>query len=238
MDFSEKDFKRMKYNVRGIDSDEDILKKVPDLAGIPEFSELSNPHNGLLRTEIIKYILFMYDPNTPVNTVPDVMKRKFYAATLAGLPKKNSVRFTEEVEAMLGGSDTQVNEAICAFITRLNSAKYTKLVVYNTALELQLKAMLSGKYKTDAIEVVDALERGISDILRQISNEDSSKFTVDAIYDKVRSEKLELRPEDIADKLANGENPVDISPYGENYDFPDNQWTNIKLLADIPEKKK
>ena len=91
--------------------------------------------------------------------------------------------------------------------------------------------------KKDTVDQVDDLEAGITRMTREMSNDDSAKFVIDAIYEKIRSDKLELRPEDIADKIELGEDPVDIKPYGEKYGFPDNEWHNIKIIEEIPEKK-
>lgn len=239
MEFKEREFSRMRYNVHKVEDSEDIVKKIPELGDIPEIADIPKVHKGLKRTAIVKYIAYMYDPGTPILTsVPDVMKRRFFAAELAGFPKRNSVKFTKEVEDLITKGDEVVNNAITAFVVRQNSPLYTKLTVYLVALELQLKLILSGKYKSDAIETVDQLESNISDITRRMLNDDSAKFVVDAIYDKVRSEKLELRPEDIADKIADGEKPVDVNPYGEDYEFPLNEWKGVKLLSDIPTKGK
>ena len=239
MEFRSSEFSRMRYDVHSVSNDQDILQEIPELAAISEICDIPEIYNGLFRTAIVKYIAYMYDPGTPVYTmVPDVMKRRFYSAELADLPKQNSVRFTPSVEKILTGEDKLINDAIVSFVAKNNSALYTKLVVYLTALELQLKAILAGGYKSDALEAVDLLEKGISDITRKILNEDSARFTLDALYDKVRSEKLQLRPEDIADKIREGEDPVDIKPYGEDYKFPKNEWNGVKLLADIPKKGK
>lgn len=237
MKFLDNDFSRMRYKVHPVPDDNDILKEIPELKSIPSLADIEPIRKGLIRTQIIKYIAYMYDPSTPVLSVPDIMKRRFFAAKLAGFSQDKRRRFTKPVEDMISGKDELVNRAITEFVVSFNKAKYTKLVVYQTAYERQMEVLLEGKYKADVIGIVDDLEAGISNIVKILANQDTAQFVIDDLYEKVRDDQLRLRPEDIVEKIENREELVDVHPYGEDYKFEQNEWKGVKLLSPIAGKK-
>jgi hypothetical protein len=42
---------------------------------------------------------------------------------------------------------------------------------------------------------------------------------MDSLYNVTERIRIELRPEDIAKKLKNGEAPVSVTPYGKDYKY-------------------
>jgi len=236
MDLIETNFATMCYNVRSIPDDQDPLEHFKPLQVI--FSPIPPVYNGISRNSIVRYVLFMYDIGTPLRSaIPEVMRRKFYAASLAGFETKKN-KFIKPVEEILVGKDEVVNRAIVEFVVSIHSASYTKLVAFENALQGCLMSMMKGSLGKNAIDDINSLESEINTLTGKLLQDDKTQFIVDKLYEKIATDKLELRPEDIADKLAAGEEPVDIHPYGEKYNFEPYPWRGVELSSDTEVNEK
>ena len=149
----------------------------------------------------------MYDKSTPYRgKYTDVLKRKIEIAHDVGFPMDDKGVFTEPVEDMMKGKNKIVNRKVVEFIRIHRSYKYTYLVTieasyYNVMLEVMEGAT---KRIPDLRSIQEELENTMADLL----TEDDNPYIRDAVLRYMEEERLQLRPEDIALKLAAGEQPV------------------------------
>ncbi len=237
MEFIDKDFVGMQCNVHKIPSNKKCVKEIAGLSKIEAINDLGTEHKNIPTDTIVRYIAYMYDVGTPLKSIPELMIRKRIAADLAGLPKDGN-RFTKEAEDIIISSDEKVNDAITGFVISFNSPIYTELVAFEQAQYVYLRRIMNGSVDLKEIDLGDKLKDKIIDLRSQLLNNDNAPQLAESIYKAVSAESLGLRPEDIASKIQNNDNPVDIHPYGEDYKFEKHPWKGKKLLEDTQNTEK
>ena len=124
MQYTNSDFKNMKFPIFELPLDEDLLSKFNRLTSFSEFKEdIPNLDNNL----VIRYIFFCYDHTIQWDTL-DFKSRKKKAAELAGFKK-----FNRNVVLMLNNAIPEVNQMITAFFRIQNNRKFRRKIM---ALEL------------------------------------------------------------------------------------------------------
>jgi len=110
MDFRAKDFERMMINVYEVPEHEDLFRRfpildtyetfkqqigtpVPDAKGKIQYVETSYLNNQL----VMRYIIYTFDQNSPLLTVPDMVERRVNAAFLAGFRHDGTNKFPEPI---------------------------------------------------------------------------------------------------------------------------------------------
>lgn len=84
-------FQKLKFKIYDISPEDDVLEKFPELSKYKVIYKNKSPQKNLL----IRYIIFLYDPNTDLTReIPDLKSRKIHAADLAG--------FKEETDYLKG----------------------------------------------------------------------------------------------------------------------------------------
>lgn len=203
--FTQIEFRGMMYNPMKIPDGSSIFKIYPELA---KFTILKKSPGPELDNEMVMlFILCMYDKSTPYRSkFTDVLKRKVEIAHDVGFEMDEKGLFQDPVEDMMKGNNVTVNRKIVEFVRIQRSFKYTYLVTieasyYNVMLEVMEGAT---KRIPDLRNIQEELEQTMVDLL----NEDDNPYIRDAVLRYMEEERLQLRPEDIALKLANDEQPV------------------------------
>jgi hypothetical protein len=205
--FTTIEFRGMMYNPTKVPEDETVFKIFPELTKYKVFKKSPGPE--LDNNKVMLYIFCMYDKTTPYRgQYTDVLKRKIEIAHDVGFQMDNKGIFEEPVEDMLKGNNKIVNQKIVEFVRIQRSFKYTYLVTieasyYNVMLEVMEGA-------TKRIPDLKNIQEELEDTMVDILNEDSNPYLRDAVLRYVEEERLQLRPEDIAIKLSNDEQPISI----------------------------
>lgn len=226
---SELDFRSLRYDfskVRG-----DLLEAFPDLAKIEGIEKIEKQYNGIDRNSILKYLILMYDPGSPISE-PDLMPRKSMCALEAGFPRERGGRFIKPAEQIIMLDDKLFANIVVSFVSSFHSATYSKLVAYRQHYESLLRLLMTKGGKDVKLGDIDILEDSINDMQARLLRDNSPKL-VEALYEKVISDQLKLRPEDIAEKIENGEDPIDVRPYGDEYNPKKKYaWKGHRLESD------
>jgi hypothetical protein len=144
------------------------------------------------------------------------MKRE--ATKYAGIELTKLKKYHPEVEDMLLGNNPLINEMIIEYVWMQQSTEFTLLAGFEQRLYVLTLEMLGGETNVKVSDIRD-LQREINDIKDQLLAFDRSNELRKELYKKTDEIRLELRPEDIAQKLADGVDPVDVKPYGDKYRF-------------------
>jgi hypothetical protein len=227
---SDLDFTGLRYNFKA--TAKPILQAFPDLGKLEGLKNIQSPHCGVNQDVLLKYMILMYDPGSPIID-PELMSRKSMCAIEAGMPRAKNGKFTQGAEKLIMLEDEAFLNLVMDFVTTFHSATYSKLVAFTQFYDGILRGMMGGSIDKDKgikkIEEIDTLERNINDMQARMLR-DNTPILVDALYTRIAADRLQLRPENIAEKIKEKEPPVDIKPYGEKYDFKDRyKWKGTKL---------
>ena len=213
-----------------------IKKTVPNIA--------TRRYRSMRDSDVLKYIVLMYDINSPIiKEIDDWWKRKFEAAEAAGFKiiieeddKGNKIsKFEKETERMLIGNSSGVIDAIIDFLAYLKKPRWTELVYLNEELLNHTVEALSGnKGSAKDIKTVMMLHDSIGDVVTKFigvnPKEETQKF-IDRMYHRIEQSRLAIKPEDYAKRIQAGEDLREDSPYGRDYAV-----NRIKFVGDaIPE---
>lgn len=205
--FTNIEFKGMVYNPSRIPEDESVFKIYPALK---QYSILKkSPGPELNNDLVLLYIFCMYDKSTPYRgKYTDVLKRKIEIAHDVGFVLDEKGNFEDPVEDMLKGNNKIINQKVVEFVRIHRSFKYTYLVTieasyYNVMLEVMEGA-------TKRIPDLRSIQEELENTMVELMNEDDNPYIKDAVLRYMEEERLQLRPEDIAMKLSNDEQPISI----------------------------
>lgn len=205
--FVDKEFSQMMYSpVRVIDG-ESLLKFYKELGKNRTFR--LDPGEGINNDMIMQYILCMYDKNSPYRKkYSDVLKRKIEVAHDVGFVDIGGGIFEPPIEDMLKGRNIIVNRKIVEYVRLHRNFKYAFLVSIEASYYTIMQDIMGGATK----QIGDArnIQAELEDTLMEILNQDNNPYLKDEILRYMEDERLQLRPEDIAKKIQNGETPISI----------------------------
>lgn len=203
--FTNIEFRGMAYNPSKIPEGTSIFKIYPELARYSTFKKSPGP--DIDNELVMLYIICMYDRSTPYRSkFPDVLKRKIEIAHDVGFEMDEKGVFADPIEDMLKGNNNIVNKKIVEFVRMLRSPKYSYLVTIEASYYNVMLQVMEGE--TKRISDLRNMQQELEDAMLDLLNEDDNPFIKDAVLRYMEEERLMLRPEDIAVKLANDEQPI------------------------------
>jgi len=205
--FHTKEYALMMYDVSRVPDGTDVLKFFKDLGKIRVFRE--DPGPAIDNNKVMQYILLMYDINSPYRKkFSDPAKRKIEIAHDVQFPMGEGGVFESAIEDLLKGKNKIVNKKIVEYVRLHRNFKYSYLVSVEASYYSLLLDILGGD--TRNIMKAKELQGELESNLLEILNQDNNKFVKDEMLRYMETERLELRPEDIAGKLQRGETPISI----------------------------
>ena len=206
--FTSIEFRGMLYGPHKVPEGESVFKIFPELKKYSIFKQSPGPE--LNNDLVMLYIFCMYDKSNPYRgKYTDVLKRKVEIAHDVGFKMDEKGVFLEPVEDMLKGKNKIVNRKIVEFVRIHRSFKYTYLVTIESSYYNVMLEVMEGE--TKRIPDLRNIQKELEDTMADLLTEDDNPYIKDAILRYVEEERLQLRPEDIALKLANGEQPITLN---------------------------
>jgi len=213
-------------------NDSKFYKKIT--TDIPAFAEYKSE---FIKTEQAKRKLFawivcMYDIHTPLRReIKDLYKRKVYAGNICRItPNAASGKYKKHVEKIMLGQDPVVNDLIVKFIMSFASQEYMQLIAHSAIQYYMLEKIVRGEANKNIQSMFDAATAKIKELTNIIygSGERDEVYEARrALYRQVAFDLSDMRMENVARRMANGEGlPADWNPY-DNY-IPD----DIKFAGD------
>jgi hypothetical protein len=203
--FTDIEFRGMMYNPSKVPEGESVFKIFPALKAHQPFKK--SPGKELDNNLVMLFIFCMYDKSTPYRgKFPDVLKRKIEIAHDVGFNIDEKGVFEDPVEDFLKGNNEVVNRKIVEFVRLHRSFKYSYLVTIEASYYNLMLDVMGGATKRipDLRDIQEELENTMAELL----TEDDNPYIRDAVLRYMEEERLQLRPEDIALKLAANEQPV------------------------------
>jgi hypothetical protein len=168
------------------------------------YAEFVVPTPNIDRKKLFRYIPLAYDKNSPLHAVlTDIKKIKGKAAELAGFKKSEGGRYTDAVEHMIACFNTTVNYMIIRYITLHKNKLYHRFIVFNEMYDNMSATLLQTPGTKAEIQAFTELGDTIDVITQELLSADT-ELENDFLEYYIEND-LRLRPEDIAEKRAKGE---------------------------------
>jgi len=196
--FSDKEFEGLMFNPLKVPEGRNIITEYKRLGKISEFRQ---PFASLDKNKIIRYIIFMYDKNSPFRVkFPDILHRKVEAARGAGWSIEKNGLFSDNVERVLRGENDSVNKMTVAYIRIHRNFKYSYLIGLEESFYRLMLEIMGGDMKN--VEKMRKLQEDLEQITLELTSDDFNPLLKGELMRYIEQERLNLRPEDIA-RIAN-----------------------------------
>jgi hypothetical protein len=197
------DFSNLKYRVDELKEGQDPFLVFHDFQKHAEFSE----NLPLPRKKVLKYIIYFYDPGSPILEIhKDAFRAKIKAAELAGFERNSENKFDGMVEQMIVCENPQINNAIAKYLIMTNDITWQK---YHVVMQVYFRAsfdLLSGE--KDSLKALQDSEKELIATRNQITKRENSLKLVETLQRYYLEEKIELRPEERALRLSQNPNEL------------------------------
>lgn len=197
------EYEKMQYFIENIPDNENVIEKFPDLlAQAHVFMGDSDLPQGVSADKVMRYLIYMYDPNTPLRReIPDIKKRKQFALTKLNIVKAGDVEVPDGYSEMCGMNKDWIVTRFIAFTKFFKSMAYEKLLVaeerYAQMNNLILTSVIDKSSDDKNLQAGrKAWYDDIKEALTEIMDGEVSKRLEESIVFTVKMESMGLRPEE------------------------------------------
>ena len=172
----------------------------PRLMDYPEFYKINSEAVQLNLEEAFRYIVYMYDMNSPFRGIDDLVKRKITAAKYAGfIPsyKDGKMVFSSTVKSFLNCEDSSFNKMVVRYCRMQRSRKWSLLIAaevsYHNCL-LQLMEMDQDEEAKDTekkqkiLKEAQQTEMMLEQMEKDMLNGDENAHLNNSLYDYIEEE--------------------------------------------------
>jgi len=206
MTFKDDDFLLLRFPVHQMDNEGTFYRKFKELSIYPEFPNNKNTteigHNITL-VQVMRYIVFMYDINSPLLEIRQLHRRKAEALLQSGFLPGSNGRFPKYVERLILNEYYTINRMIVRYLRIQHNSDFELLVTYEEKLSDVMRKLISEDIEEkdrDIIMAADMLREKIKELEQTLFRDNVEKDILKVMYDEMENEQLQLRPEDIAKK--------------------------------------
>ena len=207
---------------------------VKNLESFEEFQV--NPPRGYSRKKLFTYIALMCDPQSDIRkTYSHYGTRKREAALCAGFSLQDDGKFNTSLENLFIGKNPDFNKALVKYLSFCYDPSFARINIYQQVLYISLQNALNGD--NAAIKVVETLTDKLKNEENFIFGGEEITAMREELYKVSEQKELLVKPEDIAQGLAEGKNFAEFSKYGKDYAEEFAGTTHLKFVGDEePEK--
>ena len=213
--FKDTDFKNLTWKIHEIDESSKIELVIPTIKLYPEF----NVPLSVSKIKVIKYIVYLYDSNTPLRVIDNFFTRKKQAADLAKFPKDDNGDYDKDYEDIVFGKNKEVNRMVIRYCRVQRSPQMAQLVIYEEGYYNELHTLktdneMKPSDRVNLLKNIDTIATKIEQLSGRFLSGDDGATIKGQLFDEIENEELQLTPEDIALKLETNEKPLgDYNPY-------------------------
>lgn len=194
------DFSNMDMRIDLMGEAEDPALKFDVFSKYPEFYEPT----PISKKKVLRYIIYVYHKSSPVRSA-DILKSKIDAAQLAGFKRKSNNAFENIVEEMMLCNIEVINKMIVRFIIWQKDITFQKYCILQEAYARASKDVLEGT--NNGIKTFTDIEKELNETQDKML-QDNSIDLKKQLYKYYLEDKVELSPEDIAEKLRRNPNEL------------------------------
>lgn len=206
MIWEKNDFKKMKVDVFSMDTERNCLKESDWLAKIfhnwIDDADL-NALKGITLSKIIKVIVLVYDPNSPlVLRINDIKQRRIEAFRIFETKTYTNDRFSSDVEDIILGKNEKVSRMTLQFRKAMDSLAYTSMSYYTESYYSLLAELQSQdtKEKAQTMILIEKIEAQAKRKAKEFFMGDEKLIDYVA-SENIYDEAMSLTPEAMAKKF-------------------------------------
>lgn len=205
MEYKPKDFEKLLCNIYDVPPDKDLLEHFPKLNQFKEFAAINHIP---LRNRIIRYIILMYDKESPFTRIPNIITRKIECAKEAGFVVGFDGKFNEEAETLIRGGNTDANKMIIKYLRLHRSPSFSYLVTLNEAFYLNSLKIIEDTGDEKNVKLITQLHPLIERTAVDILNNDNNQILLESVYSEIEDSTIALSPESIASNTRDSKPPI------------------------------
>ena len=180
------------------------------------------------KRKVVQYIILMYDKNNDEIRAeyPFYPQRKLEVARCVGLTEGKKV--SKGVEDILIGKNEDVNAMIIRYLTLFNDPDLLMLSSYYEIYINLNKEAYRGEVDKNTIANLETVNKAIKSLTEGLFGGKDETELRQELYKSIEEQSLGIRPEEIAEALQSGKDPLKgFSPYQSEY-LPE----SIRFLGD------
>jgi hypothetical protein len=215
-EYTTSEFENLLYPIFEVPENKSIITFLKKELDYPEFHvQLDN--YGFIgwkgRNKVLKYIACVYDMFSPFNEFKDVNKRKYTAALFLGFEIDDDGKFPFEVEQMMACQIDPIVDMIVRYTRNHHEPEWA----YLKAVEDRYYKMIKFVHNEEIVKFSDLKEmkNEINETQKLILAKDKSRNLETQLYDHMDMDRIELRPEDIAQKIRDKNGKQGVSTKSE-----------------------
>ena len=190
----------MTFPIYEMPKNQSILNTFSRLGKVPVFK--SALPKGLSRDKVLRYIIFLYDPGCPFQSIDDQDgERTLLALEYAGF-NLHVDDLSQEIKDMVNGNVGEVNEMIVTFWRILRDPYYTHLKATEKIYYRVMRKIQKGE-DVNSKEVNEARNAYIDAQMEFMGGETRVQM-IDKVYEMLNREVLEISPELVASAKMRG----------------------------------
>ena len=191
--------------------------KQPDF--VQKMEAASEVFREKLPSEITKkrfftFIVLMLDPNSELRkNISSLPQRKTLAAMVSGFQLTDN-RFSPIVESCIVGENDIAAKMMAEYCVLSGGVNFLIYTSYVRILTDVVAASFKADKAKDSVATISKLKQEIEESERKLFGGDEIANMKQALYLSSKQISLNLRPEDVIEKMEKGELLTDFNPYG------------------------
>lgn len=206
LELVDKDYKDLMIPFHKVGDNVELVKYFKILDNREEFKL---PLSKLHRNSVIRYIILMYDMNSPlIKKINDHGQRMLVSAYLAGFLQDKNGAFSDEVKKMMGGGNNRINKMIISYLKAHRSTKWALICANWILFYEEIERIMRGE-EPKKNRNINTLQKELEREMIEFSNQDSNLYLQQELFEQIEQENLfRLRPEGIAEYIEEGIEPI------------------------------
>jgi len=211
MFFKPEDFESMLFNVVEVDRKKSIFFFFEELKIFNQYEKEVEIETNLDFDKVMRYIILLYERNTPLTVIDKFSLRKAKAAEFAGFEivkgKDGEPSFNKQVLKLLSTpcEFVTVNRIIVLFLRFHRSHKFSTHRLYNEMYYGAAEKIMNGEYTKTNKELLDMLTNDMElshfDLFQTKNVDENLREEMEMV---MLEEAIGLNPEDMAKRLQEG----------------------------------
>jgi hypothetical protein len=198
-EYSDKEFSKLYLPVHKNHKDSDIFRLFPVLLQYDSFKK----ECGINVNYVVRYVVFGWDRNSPLNEIEDIVERRMRCVHLAGFVTNKTGQYAKEVQDMVRGKNQSVNMMIIQYGIMQGNYDYVALTAYEESFKWQSEKLMDKEIKDnektkELIANTDDLRQKIRNLKELLLNHNGDGLLERDLYVYGESKKLQISPEDYA----------------------------------------
>jgi hypothetical protein len=202
--FDESEFKKMRYNIRKFSEEKEVIYEFPDLLSFQSVF-LKDDIGELDSDFVLRYLIYLFDPESPAKSIPDLKRRKAYVMTLLGRKLED---LTSQEQEMMQWKNRGVNKRAICFLLLVGGEHYLvwkreeEKLMQITERPIQLDADdINDKKKAAETEkiyadLIKSCLSQMSDARNKFLQEEKDKMLQEELTSFTLFDSLGIRPEE------------------------------------------